>query len=164
MRETVRKFKETIEIRTSIFNRLRSHKYFPMTVLFVIFLSTACFHIWQRVRVMNLVKEISSLKSENASLVDEKKKLYSDVASLSTASRIEKYAADTLGLKPVSAEKMLTLIKKNESPLAPDELELLFSAVKRVSEFLPVIEETKASARGVEDIIIDSTDNSWGIK
>lgn len=113
---------------------------------------------------MNLVKEISSLKSENASLVDEKKKLYSDVASLSTASRIEKYAADTLGLKPVSAEKMLTLIKKNESPLAPDELELLFSAVKRVSEFLPVIEETKASARGVEDIIIDSTDNSWGIK
>ena len=97
MRETVRKFKETMEIKTSVFNRLKSHKYFPMTVLFVVFLSTACFHIWQRVRVMNLVKENSHLTAENRSLVDDKKKLYSDIASLTTSSRIEKPNTSPLG-------------------------------------------------------------------
>ncbi len=164
MRETVRKFKETVEIKSSLLNRLRSHRYFPLIVLFVVFLSTACFHIWQRFRVMNLVKEISVLKAENSSLTDDKKKLYSEIASLATASRIEKYASDTLGLKPVPADRLLTLVKKDNSNSTPNDIELMFSALQRVTDLLPVIEQTRANARGVEDIEIDSTSNNWGAK
>ena len=160
MRETVRKFKETVEIRSSIFNRFKAHKYFPMTVLFAVFLISACFHVWQRVRVINLVKETAQLKAENASLLDDKKKLYSDIAALSSTSRIETYAVDTLGLRMVDANNLLTLIKENETPPPPDEFELMYTAIKRVTDFLPVVEQTNANARGVEDLEIDSSNES----
>ena len=40
----------------------------------------------------------------------------------------------------------------------------MLAAVKRVTDFLPVIERTRANANVVEDITIDSTINGWGEK
>lgn len=157
MKEAVRKFKETVEINTSIFNRVRTHRYFPVTFLLFIFLLVACFHIWQRVRVVSLVKEVAQLKQDRVELLDDKKKIYADIAELSMTSRIEGYARDTLGLKPVAADRMFTLVKKNEMAPTPDELELMYAAIKRVSDYLPMIESNSAAAQGVEGIKIDTS-------
>lgn len=164
MREAVRKFKETVEIKSSTFNKIKSHRYFTVAVLFCLFSTAACLHIWQRVHVVSLVKEIAQLKSENSSLVDEKKKLYSEIAAMTTASRIEQYAIDSLGMVPVTAENLLTLMPKEQILTHPDNLDLMLTAIKRVADFVPVIEETRASATGVENLIIDSTVTAWGVK
>ncbi len=156
MRETVRKFKETVEIKSSVFNRLRSHRYFPATLLFSCLLVAACVHIWQRVRVVELVKEVSTLQKENAELLDAKKKIYSEVAALSTASRIERYAADTLGLRRVSAERLFTLVPDRTIYERPDDLELMLHAINRVARAVPTITESNASARGVDDLKFDT--------
>lgn len=164
MRQAVRKFKETVEINSSTINKLKSHKYFSLSLLFFSFLVVACFHLWQQATVVSFVKDISQLKKENHVLLDSKKKLYSDIASLSTSSRIEQYAVDSLGLRLVEADKMLTLIPHNVISSQPDELNQMLTALKRVAEFLPVIEETRAKAGAVENIILDSSVNNWGKK
>ena len=157
MKETVRKFKETVEINTSIFNRVRTHRYFPAAFLLFIFLLIACFHVWQRVRVVSLVQEVAQLNRDRVELLDDKKKIYSDIAELSMTARIEQYARDTLGLKPVAADRMYTLIKKDEAQPTPDELDLMYAAIKRVSDYLPIIESNSAVAQGVEAIKVDTS-------
>lgn len=158
MRETVRKFKETIEIKSSMFNRLRSHRYFPAFLLFSVLLTAACFHIWQRVRVVELVKEVSQLQKENAELLDIKKKLHSELAVLSTASRIEQFASDTLGLERVSADRLYTLVPGEVDYEQPDDLELMLFAINRVADAVPTITESSALAKGAESLKIDSVD------
>ncbi len=164
MKQAVRKFKETVEINSSTINKLKSHKYFSVSLLFFSLLVVACLHIWQQATVVALVKDISHLKKENDVLLDSKKKLYSDIASLSTSSRIERYAFDSLGLRLVDADRMLTLVPLKAIPSQPDELEQMLTAIKRVAEFLPVIEATRAKAGAVEDIKVDSSVNGWGGK
>ena len=63
MKEAVRRFKETIEIKSTIFNRVRSHRYFSISMLVAACLFAACFHVWQRVKVIELVKEVSQLQA-----------------------------------------------------------------------------------------------------
>lgn len=162
MKEAVRKFKETVEIKSSWFNRIKEHRYFPLGALLCIVLITASFHVWQRVRVMTLSQEIGQLRNLNSSLLDDKKKLYSDIASLTTSSRIEKYASDTLGLKPAQADRLFTLMKKNSINETKDEFEVMMAALKRVTDYIPVVEQTRAAAKGVEDIKIDSSLKALG--
>ena len=156
MKETVRKFKETLEIKSSVLNRLRSHRYFPITLLFCVFLSAACVHIWQRVRVMELVQEVSQLKKENADLLDTRKKAYSEIAALSTASRIEQFAIDSLGLRRVNADRLYTLVPKDVQPKQPDDLELMLYAISRVAEYVPVVSVNNAQAGGVENLELET--------
>jgi len=164
VKKTIRQLKETIEIKSSIFNRIRAHRYFPAVLLITVLLMAACVHVWQRVKVIELVREVGVLKKDNAGILDCQKKLYSEVAALSTASRIEEYAQDTLGLKPVTADRMLTLVKDREVTPPPDELDRMFSAIKRVTKYMPVVTATTANAEGVEKIHVDSTLNRWGGK
>ncbi len=164
MRQAVRKFKETVEINSSTINKLKSHKYFSISLLCFSCLVVACIHLWQQVTVVSLVKDISHLQKENDVLLDSKKKLYSRIASLSTSSRIERYAVDSLGLCLVDADKMLTLVPKDVVVSHPDELQQMLTAVKRIAKYLPVIEETRAKAGAVENIVVDSSINGWGRK
>ena len=157
MRETVRKFKETVEIRSSIFNRIRSHRYFPTTLLFCVFLTAACIHVWQRVKVVELVKDVAQLRAENVELLDIKKKMRSEIATLSTAARIERYATDTLGLQRVKAERLFTLVFEKADYEQADDLKLLLYAINRVADAVPTISENSALARGVENLNLDST-------
>lgn len=159
MKKAVRRFKETVEFESSILNSIRSHRYFSVTVLVCALLLAACVHIWQRVKVMELVREVSYLKRENASLLDDKKKLCSEIASLSMASRIERYASDSLGMRRVSADRLFTLIPKREKIAERDDLELMFSAIKRVADYVPVVSQARANASGVEDLKLDSLSN-----
>lgn len=146
MRKTVRKFKETVEIRSSVINRLRSHRYFPIAVLVTVFLMASVIHVWQRVHVLETVKQVSHLRAENAQLVDATSKLNVRLATLTAAGRIEKYAMDSLGLQPVAADQIYTLIGREEKPPEPDELATMFRAIERVTQYVPVVTENRASA------------------
>ncbi len=157
MRKPVRKLKETVEMRSSLLGRLRRHRYFPPGVLVLVFLLACFFHIWQRVKVIELVKDVGSLKTENAELVDAATKLNAEIASLCTAGRIEKYATDTLGLSPVTADRIYTLAEEHRVVTDPDELSTLMKAIERVTAYMPVISENQALAGDAARIKLDST-------
>jgi len=156
MKRAMRKFKETVEIRSSLVNRLRSHRYFPVGVLVCAILAASCFHVWQRVKVMALVKEVSYLRNENADLIDDVKKTSSEISSLKMASRIERYALDTLGLQPISADRLFTLVRKKAEVHPPDDLAALTAAIKRIARYMPVVSPTTVNAGEVRPLKIDS--------
>lgn len=158
MAKSVRQFKETIELRSLPLHRLRSHRYFPAIVISLVVLSAACIHVWQRVLVIGLVKEVSVLEKENAGLVDAAHKVRTDIAALSMATRIENYAIDSLGLQRVSADRLVTLAPEATRNLSSDELATLISSIKRVAEYLPVVTEAQAGAQELEPIRFDPAD------
>jgi hypothetical protein len=98
------------------------------------------------VRVLELVKDVSHLRATNDQLVDATSKLNARIASLSSAGRIESYAVDSLGLRPVAADHIYTLIGRNEKPTPPDELATMFRAIGRVTNHMPGITESSAHA------------------
>jgi len=146
MKRTVRKFKETVEIRSSLVNRLRRHRYFPAAVLVTLFLGACVIHVWQRVQVLELVKDVSRLRAESDQLLDAGSKLNARISALSAAVRIERYAVDSLGLYPVSADHIYALIGRTEKPPEPDELAMMFRAIERVTRHVPVITGNTANA------------------
>ena len=156
MKTAVRKFKETLDIRSSVFNRLRSHRYFSVGLLTAVVLLAACFHVWQRVRVMELVKETSHLRNSSRLLVDDYKKVYSEIVSLSLASRIETYARDTLGMVPMTADRLYTLVRGETRQAETDEWTAMLSAVERVARYMPVITESSARAGELSPVKFDS--------
>ena len=155
MRKAVRKFKETVEIRSSIINRFRSHRYFSAAVLVCVILAASCFHVWQGVKVMTLVKETARLRSENADLVNNIKKVSSDISSLEMASRILPYGRDSLGLKVVSADRLFTLAPKEARAERRDDLNALTVAIKRVARYMPVVSQTSVHASELRPLDID---------
>ena len=162
--KSVRKYKETLEYRSLIFQKVRKHRYFPVVVLVGVLLVVGCIHIWQRVHVIKLVKEVSLLKAEKASLTDNYKKVQSDIAALSMASRIETYSSDSLGLKAITANRLFTLVKKTQQAETPDELTALMSSFKRVAKFVPVLTGNNATAGELETIKFDSVEYRAGEK
>ena len=156
MRHTVRQFKEIVDINGSLFNRLRKNRYFPYALLTTVFLAAACIHIWQRVHVLKLVTEVSELTKENIKLDDELKKIESEIARLSMATRVEKYAIDTLGMIHVPADRLFTLIPGDKTMHDRGDLEEMSEAVRRIVEYLPVTSENMAMAGEPSQIRIDS--------
>ena len=156
MKRAIRKFKETVEIRSSPINRLRSHRYFPAAVLVCAILAASCFHVWQRVEVMALVKEVSHLRAENTDLVNNVKKISSEISSLKMASRIQRYARDTLGLELISADRLFTLARRKAEAGPPDDLAALMTAIKRIGGYMPVVSPTTVHAGEVRPLEIDS--------
>jgi cell division protein FtsL len=162
MAKSVRQFKETIEFRSLPLHRLRSHRYFAAAVIAAVVLVAACIHVWQRVVVINLVKEVSALDKENRSLVDDAHKIQTDIAALSMATRIELYALDTLGLQRVRADHLYTLIPEATREFSSDDLTTMISSIKRVAECLPVLTEAQAAAQELQPIRFEPADNGEG--
>jgi cell division protein FtsL len=158
---SVRKFKETVEFRALPLNRLKSHRYFPVAVISLVILLAACIHVWQRVVVISLVKEVSALEKENRALVDDAHKVQSDITALSMSSRIERYAADSLGLQRVQPDNLFTITSQDDGYLVADEWSAMISSIKRIADFLPAVTEAKAEARELEPIRFDA-DEEWG--
>ncbi len=162
MARSVRKFKETVEMRGMLLTRIRSHKYFALGLLVLALLLVAFGHIWQRVHVMHLVKEVGELTSMNHELVDLTRKAETDIAALSMASRIQTYAADSLGLRPIPADHLVTLPHESKRAVPADEFATMVSSIKRVAEYLPVLTETQAAASELRPITFDSAANRRG--
>lgn len=146
MRKPVRKFKETVEIRSSTVYRVLSHRYFPAAIVVTLFLTVCVVHVWQRVRVLELVKDVSRLRAENNQLIDAASKLNVRLARLSAAGRIERYARDSLGLAPAAADQVYSLISREEELPEPDELVTMFQAIERVTRHVPAISPSRATA------------------
>jgi cell division protein FtsL len=164
MKQAVRTFKETLDLRASLWGRIRSHRYFPLSMLAMVVLSVSCLYVWQRVRVLDLLVQVDELSEENLALLDETKKMYSDISELSMAYRIRQYALDSLGMKPVAAEHLKTLDRPTIVSTEPDDLTLLVNAVKRVAEYTPVLHEEILDASELQQIPIDSTFYPEGVR
>ena len=155
---SVRKFTETVEFRSLLFNRLKTHRYFPAAVLALVVLTAACIHIWQRVVVISLVKEVSVLQKENYDLVDRAHKVQTDIAALTMASRIEQYAIDTLGMQRVRPDRLYTLIPESAGDVSSDRFSTMISSIRRVAAYLPVLTEAQAAAQELQPIRFDTED------
>jgi cell division protein FtsL len=158
MKDAVRRFKETVENRSVAVTKGRWRRYVSVFVLVVMIIVTACFQVWQRVEVLDLVQKEGQLRQQNAMLVDESRKLHAEIAQLSTPTRIQNFAEDSLGMLPISGERLFTLVPRQE-PIAPkpDDIELVFHSIKRVTENLPGISSTSATARALDSIIFDTS-------
>jgi hypothetical protein len=158
MARSVRTFTETVDMRRFSLKKLRSHRYATAVVLGALILAVACVHIWQRVTVIQLSKDVSRLQVENRDLVDISRKVNSEIAALSMSSRIETYAVDSLGLLPVPADRLFTVVteQKHDKQAPADQLSTLVFALKRVGDHLPVLTTTEASAETSDSIKFDS--------
>lgn len=156
--KTIRKFAETIEFRSDWFRRIQRHRYFPWAAIVTILLLASLVHVWQRVMVLSLVKEVGQLNVENQSLVDAAKKVQSDLSALTLATRVERYAKDTLKLQPVEGDRLYTLVPRSSDERTDDDLTTMLSTLQRVAEHLPVITETRAHARELEAIRFEPSD------
>ncbi len=153
----VRKFKETVDIRSLALKRLRSHRYFPIAMIVLAILTVACLHVWQRVHVIGLVQEVAELQEENRELIDCVNKTHHDIAALSMASRIEKYAVDSLGLQMATADRLYTLMRRRDVDAAQDEFAAIVSSIERVARYLPVLSENQVNAGELKPIKFDSS-------
>jgi len=156
MKKAIRKFNETVKMQSSIFNRLKSNKYFLFALLSVFLFTAACIHIWQRVQVLDLVHDVSLLNIENKELVNDLRKVNSEIGTLSKVSRIEQYASDSLGLIKINAEKLFTLARPREEQPELDNITMVMTAIQRVATYLPSVSETQATAGELKQVIKDS--------
>ncbi len=164
MKQAVRKFSETTRIRSSWINRIRRHRYFQWAILATVVLMVSGIHIWQRVKVLDLVHEVSLLRKENTMLADDARKVNSEIAALSKASRIQKYASDSLGLVPVPAERLFTLKRSHTEKAQIDDVSLVLSAIRRMTRYLPTVTKDQVAAGQLRNYTIDSLANRGGYK
>ncbi len=158
---SVRKFKETIEFRSLPINRIKGHKYFPITVVVAILLLVASVHVYQRVVVLGLVTDVSLLEKEHRGLIDGCEKVETDIAALSMSARIEQYAVDSLGMRRVTPDHLYTLVPETARESGGDDLSTMLSSIKRVARYLPVLTETQANANELQPIRLEA-DESGG--
>lgn len=161
MARSVRQFIEVLELRSLLFRRIKSHRYFPAVIITTVILTCACIHIWQRVVVMSLVTEVSALQKANLALIDNTHKVQTDIAALAMASRIERYAMDTLGFQRVRPDRLYTLVPETSGELAADRLATMISSIRRVADFIPVVTEAQGAAQELQPITF-GTDSDDG--
>jgi cell division protein FtsL len=156
MSSRIRKFKETVDIRSLALKRLRSHRYFPIAMIILALMAVACLHIWQRVHVIKLVKDVGELREENREIIDCLAKSRNEIAALSMASRIQAYATDSLGLEVATADQLFTLMRTHDVKRPQDEFAEIVSSIERVAKYLPVLTENGANAAELQPIKFDS--------
>ncbi len=159
---TLRSYNETVEMRSMPLKRLRSHRYFPIAVIAVLLTAAACVHVWQRVVVLSLVKEVSLLEKENRGLVDDGHKVQSEITGLSMTTRIEKYAVDSLGLQRIQPSDSYVLEPWEKEVKSPDELAAMITSIRRVAEYLPERTEARATAQELQPIRFDTIEYEEG--
>jgi len=152
MSQPVRRFAETLRFRSSWWHRVQGHRYFPAAVAVAIVLAACSLHIWQRVRVMSLVGEVAVLEERNDELTDATAKLNAEIAQLSMAHRIERFALDSLGLVPLEAHQVSMLIPAGEEPPEPDQLSQVLRAIDRVTDHMPIVTASEATAREAKTV------------
>lgn len=66
-----------------------------------------CLYALQAKQYTNLTKEVRALELKQEKLIEENKKLVSDIAILSSADRIEKMAVEELGMHKAEKEDII---------------------------------------------------------
>lgn len=158
MKDTVRLFKETVELQSSAGTKSRWRRYGWATLLSMLLLSLACLLVWQRMRVLQLVKETDALDKQRTELLDDSKKLRSDIAQLSAPGRITGYAMDSLGMMPVPLDRFYALIPSPQDSVVVHETEWaqMVKSAERLWVHMPGIENSEAMATGLDTLRLDS--------
>ncbi len=169
MAPSVRRFKESADLRSGFLKRLGAHRYFPIGVVTILAIAVACGHIWQRVIVLDLLKDVTRLEADQRTLIDDARKLRSEIDQLSMAARIETIALDSLGLEHVHTDRLLTLVPPPQKKPATvieqrDEFTTMISSIKRVAKYLPSISETEAKASEITPAIRPLKFDSTAVK
>lgn len=166
MIRSVRTFKETVDMRRFSLRRIRSYRYATAIGLGILVLGVACVHIWQRVTVIQLAKDVTRLEIEQRELTDNTRKVHSEITALSMATRIETFAIDSLGLFPVPGDRLYTVVNERRAdPKAGlDRLAMLANVWRRVEDHLPTLSTMEATAETAESINFDSTLHGGGLK
>jgi len=148
MKISVQTYRATDSIRNSLRKRLVSSRTLAVTIIVGSFILLACLYIWQRVYVLNLVREVSTLEKEKVDLKDLLKKTEIEVTELSRLNRIEPIAIAQLGLMRTGTENLYTLTpRKVEKKL--EGIDEVVAALKKIADNLPILNETKASTDSI---------------
>lgn len=144
MKLSIQRYRATGNLRNSLRKRIVSSK----TIIPAIFVGSlillGCLHVWQRVYVMSLVKNVRLLEKDNRQLRDVLKKTDMDVIDLSRLARIEPIAVDELGLKKTGNENMFTLTL-DYSRQERQGINEVVSSLKKIADNLPILNETRAA-------------------
>jgi len=146
---SLQRYQSTDKFRRSWSKKLVSSPALLPILFVVVFVLFACVHIWQRVYVLGLVKEVGGLEKEREVLTDLSKKTNAEIMDLSRVSRVEQIASRDLGMARTSTENMLTLVvKKSPTIKKQGELDNVVSSLKKLADNLPVINESRADTMG----------------
>jgi len=148
MKISVQRYRATGNLKNSLKKRLVSSRSLIPALIVSSIILLACLHIWQRVYVMGLVKEVSVLEKENKNLKDLVKKTRVEIVELSRLSRIEKIAVEELGLTRTSSENLFTLSVNREEKKS-EGLDDVVTSLKKIADNLPVLNETKAATNSI---------------
>lgn len=149
MKISLQRYQSTDKFRKSWSKRLVSSPALIPILFVAVFVLFACIHIWQRVYVLGLVKEVGALEKDREVLTDLLKKNNAEIMDLSRVSRVEQIASSDLGMTRTSAENMMTLvIKKPPVVKKQGELDNVVSSLKKLADNLPVINESRADTLG----------------
>lgn len=162
MRKSVRQFKETLDLQQGKLQRLRSNPYLPAGILLTCLSLVACLHVWQRVHVLRLVSEVEHLTADQQLIQDETRKLQAEVATLSMASRIQTYAADTLGMRPIQTERPLLIERRDSVIRRGNDFQTMLASLQRMVDYLPVLSEATVTAGEPPAPQFDSTTTAEG--
>jgi len=146
---SLQRYQSTDKFRRSWSKKLVSSPALLPILFVVVFVLFACVHIWQRVYVLGLVKEVGGLEKEREVLTDLSKKTNAEIMDLSRVSRVEQIVSRDLGMARTSTENMLTLVvKKSPTIKKQGELDNVVSSLKKLADNLPVINESRADTMG----------------
>lgn len=149
MKISLQRYQSTDKFRRSWSKKLVSSPALLPILFVVVFVLFACVHIWQRVYVLGLVKEVGGLEKEREVLTDLSKKTNAEIMDLSRVSRVEQIVSRDLGMARTSTENMLTLVvKKSPTIKKQGELDNVVSSLKKLADNLPVINESRADTMG----------------
>ena len=148
MKISVQTYRATDSIRNSLRKRLVSSRALAVTIIVGSFIHLACIYIWQRVYVLNLVREVSTLEKEKVDLKDLLKKTEIEVTELSRLNRIESIAIAQLGLMRTGTENLYTLTPQKVEK-KPEGIDEVVAALKKIADNLPILNETKASTDSI---------------
>jgi len=143
MKISVERYRATDNIKKSLKKKLVSSKSVIPVIIVISCVVLGCLHIWQRVYVMHLVRETTTLEMKNKRLKDLVKKANLGMLELSCLSRIEKIAVERLHMKGTRSENIFTLTLRETEPRS-EGLNDIISSLKKVADNFPVISESKA--------------------
>ncbi|HEY6838155.1 MAG TPA: cell division protein FtsL [Geobacteraceae bacterium] len=88
----------------------RRWELFPYVIVVLVLLtSVSIFHVWSRVKVIDLNLQVSDLKRQMKEQQQESNRLSLEVASLKTPARIEELAKGELGMRLPSDQQVVTV-------------------------------------------------------
>jgi cell division protein FtsL len=117
----------------------------------LVLLFAALGHVWQRVTVLKLTRDVKKLSEELVAVEKKYKYLSIEMASLNSVERIESIAMNELGLTYPQPEKVIYL---NEPLVYGSDKQkdsfVLFSKFKRIAENFLLITEERLEAKEIK--------------